>query len=53
MQPGATHLMLMGLAAPLKEGDSVPLRLVFEKAGAVTIALEVAPIGADISGHRH
>ena len=53
MKPGATHLMLMGLAAPLKEGDSVPLTLVFEKAGAVTIPLEVAPIGADLSGHQH
>jgi copper(I)-binding protein len=53
MQPGATHLMLMGLAAPLQEGDSVPLTLTFEKAGAVTIPLEVAPIGADLSGHRH
>ncbi len=53
MRPGATHLMLMGLAAPLQEGDSVPLTLVFEKAGAVTIPLEVAPIGADLSGHQH
>jgi periplasmic copper chaperone A len=53
MQPGATHLMLMGLAEPLQEGDSVPLTLVFEKAGAVTIPLEVAPIGADGLSHQH
>jgi copper(I)-binding protein len=53
MRPGATHLMLMGLVAPLNEGDDLPLTLVFEKAGAVTIPLEVAPIGADLSGHQH
>jgi copper(I)-binding protein len=39
--------MLMGLSAPLQEGDSVALTLTFEKAGALTIEAEVAPLGAE------
>ena len=40
MQPGSgNHLMLIGLAAPLKSGDKFPLTLRFEKAG--TLSLEV------------
>ena len=34
LKPGGYHLMLMGLARPLKEGDTVPVTLTFEdKAG--------------------
>ena len=34
LQPGGYHVMLVGLVAPLKDGDSVPLKLTFEdKAG--------------------
>ena len=47
MRPGGTHLMLMGLAAPLKEGGSLPLTVTFEKAGTMTIEVQVAPLGAD------
>ena len=47
MRPGGAHLMLMGLAAPLKEGGSFPLTLNFEKAGTMTIEVQVAPLGAD------
>ena len=46
MRPGGAHLMLIGLSAPLAEGDKVPVTLAFEKAGAVTVDLAVAPIGA-------
>ena len=54
MRPGGTHLMLTGLAAPLKQGDTIPLTLVFENAGPVTLRLEVAPIGAGPPpGHQH
>lgn len=47
MQPGGVHLMLMGLAAPLKPGAALPLTLTFAKAGRVTIPVAVQPIGAD------
>jgi copper(I)-binding protein len=38
---GGEHLMLIGLSAPLKEGDSVPVTLTFKKAGAVTVDFPV------------
>lgn len=46
MAPGGTHIMLMGLTSPLKEGDSLDLTLTFEKAGAVDVRALIAPIGA-------
>ncbi|MFQ5622829.1 MAG: copper chaperone PCu(A)C [Paracoccaceae bacterium] len=41
LQRGGDHIMLMGLAAPLKDGDAVPLTLVFENAGEVTVEVPV------------
>jgi hypothetical protein len=42
LKPGGEHIMLMGLKGPLREGQSFPLTLTFEKAGAreVTVAVE-------------
>jgi copper(I)-binding protein len=42
LKPGGDHIMLMGLNGPLREGQSFPLTLTFEKAGAreVTVAIE-------------
>jgi copper(I)-binding protein len=44
LKPGAYHVMLMELKHPLKEGESFPLTLTFEKAGErkVTVAVEKA-----------
>lgn len=53
MKPGATHVMMMGLARPIAEGDDLTLTLVFEKAGSLTVPVEVAPIGAAAPGARH
>jgi copper(I)-binding protein len=47
MAPGGTHMMLSGLSGPLVAGRSLPLTLVFENAGAVTVAAAIAPIGAE------
>jgi len=56
MQPGsANHLMLVGLAAPLKSGERFPLTLRFEKAGNVDIEVPVqttAPASSE-SSHHH
>lgn len=42
MEPGkGYHLMLMGLKAPLKAGDKIPVTLTFEKAGKIETSLEV------------
>lgn len=43
LKPGGMHLMLMGLSRPLKNGDSFPLTLRFEKAGEVKVEVKVMP----------
>ena len=47
MKPGGVQIMLMGLATPLKKGETVSLTLDFETADDVTIEVKIAPIGAD------
>ena len=46
LAPGGYHLMLMDLKAPLKQGDRLPVTLEFEKAGKVTLSLDVQGVGA-------
>jgi copper(I)-binding protein len=41
LAPGGYHIMLMGLKQPLKLGDTVPVTLVFERAGAVSATATV------------
>lgn len=38
---GGDHVMLMGLTEKLKDGDTVPLTLIFQKAGEVTVEVTV------------
>jgi copper(I)-binding protein len=45
LEPGGTHVMLMGLTAPLKEGATFPLTLRFEKAGEITLTVSVLKVG--------
>lgn len=47
LAPGGLHLMFMGLAAPLVEGESVPVTLNFETAGTITIDMPIAGTAAD------
>ena len=57
LAPGGYHLMMFDLKNPLKQGDKVPVTLEFEKAGKVSVSLDVqavgaqAPGGSDQSGH--
>jgi copper(I)-binding protein len=57
LQPGGIHIMLVGLKAPLKEGDSFPMTLKFEKAGEVKVDVKVQAVapGGDkpAAGHQH
>jgi len=39
--PNGSHVMLTGLKAPLKAGDTVPLTLHFERAGDITVTVTV------------
>jgi periplasmic copper chaperone A len=41
LKPLGLHVMLMGLKAPLKDGETLPLTLVFEKQGEVSIDAKV------------
>jgi copper(I)-binding protein len=45
LSPGGYHIMLMGLKQPLKEGESFPLTLTFERAGQVTTDVMVRRAG--------
>ena len=40
--PGGLHLMVMGLKAPIKAGDSVEMVLTFDRAGVVKTPFEAA-----------
>jgi len=46
LKPGGYHIMLTGLAKPLKEGDTFPLILDFAKAGAKQVDVSVEKIGS-------
>lgn len=46
LKPSGDHIMLLDLKAPLKQGDVLPITLVFEKAGKVTVEATVEPVGA-------
>jgi len=46
LKPGGYHVMLMKLAHPLEVGQSFPLTLTFEKAGAITVSVKVQKAGA-------
>ena len=46
LKPGGLHVMLMGLAAPLKQGESFPLVLTFERAGSIEVEVRTGPAGA-------
>ncbi|HYC14723.1 MAG TPA: copper chaperone PCu(A)C [Stellaceae bacterium] len=46
LRPGGVHVMLMGLAQPLKPGDSFPLTLQFEKGGKKELTVTVTKAGA-------
>ncbi|SNR26188.1 copper chaperone PCu(A)C [Paracoccus sediminis] len=46
LAPGGYHGMLMDLTRPLVEGESFPVTLTFEQAGAVEIETRILPIRA-------
>lgn len=50
LAPGGYHLMMFDLKGPLKQGDKVPVTLQFEKAGKVTLSLDVQGVGAQAPG---
>jgi periplasmic copper chaperone A len=56
LKPGSYHVMLIGLKKPLKEGETIPLTLDFEKAGKVSVTVPIRAMGAghdDTPGMGH
>lgn len=46
LKPGGMHVMLMDLSAPLKEGESFPLTLTFDKASPVTVTVTIGGVSS-------
>ena len=53
LAPGGTHLMWMGLKAPLVAGKMVSGTLEFARAGKVEVGFKVEAIGAKEPAHKH
>ncbi|MBY5973429.1 copper chaperone PCu(A)C [Ferrimonas balearica] len=52
LKPGGYHLMLMDLQAPLVEGETATITLIFENAGRVEVPLAIgAPNARGPAGH--
>jgi periplasmic copper chaperone A len=51
LKPGGDHLMLMGLTAPLKQGEHFSVTLILEKAGEIDVKIKVGAVGATSAGH--
>jgi periplasmic copper chaperone A len=45
LAPGGYHVMFLGLKAPMKAGETFPMKLKFEKAGEVTVQVTVEAAG--------
>ena len=52
LKPLGLHVMLMGLKEPLKVGETLPLTLVFEKAGEVPVKASVGKAAPGMHDHK-
>lgn len=53
MAPGGVHLMLFDVDRPLKEGESIPLRLEFDTGETRDVLIDVRNIDAGAHRHHH
>jgi copper(I)-binding protein len=53
LAPGGGHLMFVGLNAPLRQGEQLPVTLSFEHAGDVRVSLNVEAMGAQAPQPEH
>ena len=51
LAPGGMHIMLIGLKQDLKNGDSFPITLAFERSGQLSATVTVGRTGGVPSGH--
>ncbi len=47
LKPGGLHIMLMGLRAPLKKGETLELRLTFETSDEMKITVPIGGVAAN------
>ena len=50
LKPGGYHIMLINLNRPLMAGETLPIKLKFEKAGEVTVNAKIKDSGIT-TGH--
>lgn len=50
LAPGGYHLMLLDLKKPISEGETIPVKLRFERAGAVDVEFVAGPFGYTPAG---
>lgn len=54
LKPSGDHIMLMGLKKPLKAGEVIDFKLVFEKSGKMPSRAEIRSVSGDKHGnHNH
>ena len=55
LKPGGAHLMFLEIKRPFKEGERVPVKLSFEKAGEVSADFHVGRLGGTKAptDHKH
>ncbi len=53
LERGGLHIMFMGLSAAMAEGDSIPVTLIFEKAGPVDVEFKVEAMTGSTETHSH
>lgn len=55
LKPGGAHLMFFNIARPFKEGDRIPVKLKFEKAGEVSAEFHVGRLvdSGPPPAHKH
>ena len=55
LKPGGAHLMFVDIKRPFKEGEMVPVKLKFEKAGELSAEFHVGRLGgpAPPAAHKH
>ena len=54
LKPGGLHVMLIDMKAPMKEGDSVPITLMFDDGSSKTVDAKVMkPMAEGMPGMQH
>jgi copper(I)-binding protein len=53
LKPGGAHLMFLDIKRPFKEGEKLPVKLKFEKAGEVSAEFQVGRMGGSAAPADH